>query len=227
MHATFVKLFLSFRKLGSNFWLAFCVLVTSIFAFILALPIANYLDMPVDPIGLSEALPFLVITVGFDKPLQLARAVFQHPNFLLAAVPASQVVADAISKSGTNVFRDYAIEIAVLCLGAWSGISGLKEFCALAALILAVDAVAIFTLYVAVLNVMVEVSLRKFIGWVILTFFAGQAHQADTYRSLHSPLSHYFKFPVGLVENTYSWPEGLRHTSQQDNPQDTKPPHTT
>lgn len=176
MHATFVKLFLSFRKLGSNFWLAFCVLVTSTFAFILALPIANYLDMPVDPIGLSEALPFLVITVGFDKPLQLARAVFQHPNFLLAAVPASQVVTDAISKSGSNVFRDYAIEIAVLCLGAWSGISGLREFCALAALILAVDAVAIFTLYVAVLNVMVEVSLVKVIARPVLIFFVGQAH---------------------------------------------------
>ena len=160
MHATFVKLFLSFRKLGSNFWLAFCVLVTSIFGFILALPIANYLQMTVDPIGLSEALPFLVITVGFDKPLQLARAVFHHPNFLLAAVPASQVVTDAISQSGSAVLRDYAIEIAVLLLGAYSGISGLKEFCALAALILAVDAVAIFTMYVAVLNVMVEVRLE-------------------------------------------------------------------
>ncbi|KIM33717.1 hypothetical protein M408DRAFT_13528 [Serendipita vermifera MAFF 305830] len=157
MHGTFVKLFLSFRKLGSNFWLAFCVLITSIFGFILALPIANYLQMTVDPIGLSEALPFLVITVGFDKPLQLARAVFHHPNFLLAAVPASQVVTDAISQCGSTVLRDYAIEIAVLCLGAYSNISGLKEFCALAALILAVDAVAMFTMYIAVLNVMVEV----------------------------------------------------------------------
>ncbi|KAG8815324.1 3-hydroxy-3-methylglutaryl-coenzyme A (HMG-CoA) reductase isozyme, partial [Serendipita sp. 399] len=170
MHLTFFKLFVSLRKLGSNFWLAFCVLISSCFAFILALPLANYLDIPVDPIALSEALPFLVITIGFDKPLQLARAVFHHPNFLagstpthngLTAVPASQVVTDAIRQTGPNVLRDYAIEVAVLSLGAISGISGLKEFCAFAAVVVTVDAISMFTLYVAVLNIMVEVKRIK------------------------------------------------------------------
>jgi hydroxymethylglutaryl-CoA reductase (NADPH) len=172
MHATFFHLFISFRKLGSNFWLGFCTLISSCFAFILALPLANALSIPVDPIALSEALPFLVITVGFDKPMQLAKAVFGHPNFLpstatstpegtnasIGTVPAGQVVTDAIRQKGPTVLRDYAIEVAVLGLGAFSGINGLKEFCALAALILTLDAVAIFTLYVAVLNIMVEVS---------------------------------------------------------------------
>ncbi|KAG8853696.1 3-hydroxy-3-methylglutaryl-coenzyme A (HMG-CoA) reductase isozyme [Serendipita sp. 411] len=170
MHLTFFKLFVSLRKLGSNFWLAFCVLISGSFAFILALPLANYLEIPVDPVALSEALPFLVITVGFDKPLQLARAVFHHPNFLAgstthngptAAVPASQVVTDAIRETGPTVLRDYAIEVAVLSLGAISGISGLKEFCALAAVIITVDAISMFTLYVAVLNIMVEVKRIK------------------------------------------------------------------
>lgn len=165
MHATFVKLFLSARKLGSNFWLAFVVLISSCFAFVLALPLAIALSIPVDPIALSEALPFLVITVGFDKPLHLARAVFHHPDFIPSStgfpVSASQVVRDAFVRTGPTVARDYAIEIAVLALGAFSGVSGLQEFCALAALILTLDCIALFTLYVAVLNIMVEVCLHS------------------------------------------------------------------
>jgi len=39
------------------------------------------LKIPIDPVALTEALPFLVCTVGFDKPLRLAKAV-------LAAVSA-------------------------------------------------------------------------------------------------------------------------------------------
>jgi hypothetical protein len=38
---------------------------------------------PIDPVALTEALPFLVCTVGFDKPLRLARDVFGHEHLLL------------------------------------------------------------------------------------------------------------------------------------------------
>jgi hydroxymethylglutaryl-CoA reductase (NADPH) len=41
------------------------------------------LKIPIDPVALTEALPFLVCTVGFDKPLRLARAVFGHEHLLL------------------------------------------------------------------------------------------------------------------------------------------------
>jgi hypothetical protein len=162
MHLTFANTFINARKLGSSFWLAACVIISSTFAFVLSLPVAIALDIPVDPVALSEALPFLVITVGFDKPLQLARAVFTHPEFAPATPPstpvsASQVLQDAVARTGPSVIRDYAIEIAVLALGAVSGVSGLKEFCALAALILATDCIALFTFYIAVLNIMVEV----------------------------------------------------------------------
>ncbi len=162
MHLTFANTFIKARKLGSSFWLAACVIISSTFAFVLSLPIAIALDIPVDPVTLSEALPFLVVTVGFDKPLQLARAVFTHPAFAPSTPPstpvsASQVVQEAVARTGPSVIRDYAIEIALLILGAVSGVSGLKEFCRLAALILAADCIALFTLYIAVLNIMVEV----------------------------------------------------------------------
>jgi len=167
MHLTFANTFIKARKLGSSFWLAACVIISSTFAFVLSLPVAIALGIPVDPVTLSEALPFLVITVGFDKPLQLARAVFTHPAFAPSTppstpVPASQVVQEAVARTGPSVIRDYAIEIALLVLGAVSGVSGLKEFCRLAALILAADCIALFTFYIAVLNIMVEVRFWRF-----------------------------------------------------------------
>ncbi|KAG9123413.1 3-hydroxy-3-methylglutaryl-coenzyme A (HMG-CoA) reductase isozyme [Ceratobasidium sp. 392] len=179
MHATFVNLFLKARKLGSNFWLASTILISGTFAFVLSLPLSLLLGIPLDPVALTEALPFLVITVGFDKPLRIARAVFAHPNFtpisgmssprrgslvsssIKATKTAAEVVREAVDSVGPGVVRDYAIEIAVLGVGAASGVGGLKEFCALAALILACDCAALFTFYVAILNVMTEVNRIK------------------------------------------------------------------
>jgi hydroxymethylglutaryl-CoA reductase (NADPH) len=163
---------------------------------------------------MSEALPFLVITVGFDKPFQLARAVFQNPDIApvaaspemspvvdlpfdgegkglgldlsalhkelaplerlqrlaegkgvkwAAPVAAKQIVVDAVKKAGMSIVRDYAIEVAVLSVGAASGIGGLREFCYLAALIMVTDCITLFSFYVAILSVMVEVHRIKLI----------------------------------------------------------------
>lgn len=221
-------------------------MISSTFGFLLAIFSAYLLSIPVDLISLSEALPFLVITVGFDKPFLLARAVFNNPEIapvrapLAAPVPdlsgekfiakakaalekkekarksgshieedsnetpqpngfandldlsaldrelavhariqreiaeakdrsirwaapigAKFIVMDAVNKVGTGIVRDYAIEVAVLCLGGASGIGGLREFCHLAALILVMDCVCLFTCYIAILTVMVEVHRIK------------------------------------------------------------------
>ncbi|KIJ38992.1 hypothetical protein M422DRAFT_258144, partial [Sphaerobolus stellatus SS14] len=172
MHGTFIRLFLSGRKLGSNLWLPIAMLSSSVAAFILSLPLSQYFGISLDPVGLSEALPFFVIAIGFDKALQLARAVFSHPQFLLpsqtsldsSALPiksAREVVLDAVDQVGTSIVRDYAIEVFVLMVGASSRVTGLKEFCALAALILAIDCVALFTFYISILTVLVEVHRIK------------------------------------------------------------------
>lgn len=172
------------RALGSSFWLrkstyfradvALATLISSIFAFLTSLLAAHLLNIPIDPVSLSEALPFLVITVGFDKPFLLAQAVFQNPEISpvatspelspiepaimgngeldlgalhkelaplerlqklaegkgvrwAAPVAAKKIVVDAVAKVGVAVVRDYAIEIAVLSVGAASGIGGLRE----------------------------------------------------------------------------------------------------
>ena len=82
MHVTFARLFLSSRALGSNFWLSTGIFSSAIISFLFTLPLCRSLDIPLDPIALTEALPFLVCTVGFDKPLRLARAVMAHPHML-------------------------------------------------------------------------------------------------------------------------------------------------
>ncbi|KAF8327732.1 hydroxymethylglutaryl-coenzyme A reductase-domain-containing protein [Cantharellus anzutake] len=178
MHATFVNLFLNARKLGSNFWLASTVLISAVCAFIIALPIANYIKIPLDPIGISEALPFLVITVGFDKPLRLVKAVVDHPgllppNLLNGNAPrtggmprrksktASEIVLEAVDHVGPSIVRDYVVEILVLLVGVGSGVGGLKEFCSLAALTMGIDCFALFTMYVGILAVVVEVRRIK------------------------------------------------------------------
>lgn len=207
MHSTFVSLFLNMRRLtlslkptsrSSGFWLGFCALVSSCMAFLCGLLMAWYLEIDVNPVLLGEALPFLVITVGWEKPFILTRAVFSNPaiapssqgTFTPSAgttprggevvdlpggfgtprfgmrfappVPSRDIVLAAVGKTGVPIVRDYAIEIAVLVLGAMSGVAGLKEFCQLASLILVFDGFFLMCFYISVLTVMIEVRLSSF-----------------------------------------------------------------
>jgi hydroxymethylglutaryl-CoA reductase (NADPH) len=139
------------------------------------------LRIPIDPVALTEALPFLVCTVGFDKPLRLARAVFLHPHLTTPPValsslppsslspnhpnhhalplkPAAKILTESLSLTYPPIIRDYILEIAVLVVGANSKVVGLKEVCALAALLLGVDCLLMITYLVGVFGVMIEVS---------------------------------------------------------------------
>lgn len=82
MWATILNLFIQMKHLESTFWLAICSLSSSTAAFVTACFFANLLCIPIDPILLLEALPLLVITVGFDKPVLLAQNVFRSPILL-------------------------------------------------------------------------------------------------------------------------------------------------
>src|SRR5687768_13371085 len=75
MHGTFINLLFSMRRLGSKFWLTFATLLSSTFAFFLAICVTKSLGVPIDVILLSEGLPFLVIVIGFEKPIMLTRHV--------------------------------------------------------------------------------------------------------------------------------------------------------
>ncbi|KAI0089002.1 hydroxymethylglutaryl-coenzyme A reductase-domain-containing protein [Irpex rosettiformis] len=168
MHVTFLRLFFKSRALGSNFWLSSGIFWSAIQAFLFTLPMCRVLGIPLDPISLSEALPFLVCTVGFDKPLRLAKEVLAHPHALTPQQdgrmkPAGDVILEALDKTGNVILRDYALEIAVLLVGANSKVSGLREFCALASVSLALDCVMLATFYTAVLTIMLEVRRIKMV----------------------------------------------------------------
>jgi hydroxymethylglutaryl-CoA reductase (NADPH) len=70
MHTTFLLLLSRSRRLGSNFWLPSAIISSAVLDLLLSLPLAMWFHIPMDPVALTEALPFIVCIVGFDKPLR-------------------------------------------------------------------------------------------------------------------------------------------------------------
>jgi hydroxymethylglutaryl-CoA reductase (NADPH) len=171
MHLTFVSLFLAMRRLGSNFWLATTVLIQSAFAFVLALLVTVSLGVPMNMILLSEGLPFLVVIIGFEKPIVLTKAVLAasidsrrnaESSRSGTSITIQSAVQKAIKQVGYEIVGDYLVEISVLAVGAMSGIQGgLRQFCFLGAWILLFDAVMLLTFYTAILTIKLEINRIK------------------------------------------------------------------
>ncbi|KAI9730668.1 MAG: 3-hydroxy-3-methylglutaryl-coenzyme A (HMG-CoA) reductase isozyme [Cirrosporium novae-zelandiae] len=174
MHLTFVSLFLAMRRFGSNVWLATSVLFSSVFAFLFGLVVTAKLGVTITVIQLSEGLPFLVVTVGFEKGIILTKAVLTAAlnNRRQAPQPQSpsrrstftihNAVQTAVEDKGFEIVRDYFIEIVVLVAGAASGIQGgLRQFCFLAAWILFFDCLLLFTFYTAIMSIKLEINRIK------------------------------------------------------------------
>ncbi|OAX81689.1 hydroxymethylglutaryl-CoA reductase (NADPH) [Emergomyces africanus] len=176
MHLTFVSLFLSMRRLGSKFWLAATVLFSGVFAFLFGLLVTTKLGVPINMVLLSEGLPFLVVTIGFEKPIILTKAVLsasldtrrqappRQPGSTTVSSPSSiqDAIQFAIKAKGFEIVRDYCIEIAILVAGAASGVQGgLRQFCFLAAWILFFDCVLLFTFYTTILCIKLEINRIK------------------------------------------------------------------
>ncbi|EMC99829.1 hypothetical protein BAUCODRAFT_119400 [Baudoinia panamericana UAMH 10762] len=173
MYLTFISLFLSMRRMGSNFWLGTTVLFSSAFAFLFGIVVTMKLGVPENVVLLSEGVPFLVVTVGFEKPIVLTQAVLSaalqakrpNPNGNGngdAPHTIQNAVQTAVRERGFEIVRDYAIEIAILCAGAASGIQGgLRQFCFLAAWTLFFDCILLFTFYTSILTIKLEINRIK------------------------------------------------------------------
>lgn len=180
MHLTFVSLFLSMRRLGSKFWLAATVLFSGVYAFLFGLLVTTKLGVPINMRLLSEGLPFLVVTIGFEKPIILTKAVVsastdkrRHtpstagvshggPNSSNSPKSIQDSIQSAVKEEGFEIVRDYCIEIALLAAGAASGVQGgLRQFCFLAAWILFFDCVLLFTFYTTILCIKLEITRIK------------------------------------------------------------------
>jgi hydroxymethylglutaryl-CoA reductase (NADPH) len=183
MHLTFVSLYVSLRRLGSNFWLATSVLFSSAFGCLFGVLVTMRLGVPINAVLLSEGLPFLVVLIGFEKPIVLTKAVLsaslamkkpsaransvssssgssrQQPNAPPTIQTAIQV---AVKDVGYEIIWDYAVEELFLVLGAASGVQGgLCQFCFLAAWILFFDCILLFTFYTAILTIKLEINRIK------------------------------------------------------------------
>lgn len=177
MHLTFVSLFMSMRDMGSNAWLATSVLISSVFAFLFGIIVTTKFGVPINLVLLSEGLPFLVVTIGFEKPIILTKAVLSvagsprrhggkaDSDMSKNANSSSNIQSSlhvAVKEKGFEIVRDYCIEIAILIAGAASGVQGgLTQFCFLAAWILFFDCLLLFTFYTAILSVKLEINRIK------------------------------------------------------------------
>ncbi|KAJ5888376.1 hypothetical protein N7495_008417 [Penicillium taxi] len=170
MHLSFVSLFFSMRRLGSNFWLATTVLISGSFAFLFGLLVTSKLGVPINLLLLSEGLPFLVVTVGFEKPIMFTRAVLNasvEARSRPGAAPGTsgsiqESIAIAIKQQGFEIVQHYCIELGLLAMGAASGVQGgLQQFCFLAAWVLFFDGVLLFTFYTTILCIKLEITRIK------------------------------------------------------------------
>ena len=182
MHLTFVSLFMSMRRLGSQFWLGTTVLFSSVFAMLFGLIVTIRLGVPLNVVLLSEGLPFLVVTIGFEKPIVLTKAVLsaslalERPGASAALrrdtgasgtnVDSSSNVASAVQiavrEKGFDIVSDYFLEILILIAGAASGVQGgFCQFCFLAAWILFFDCILLFAFYTSILTIKLEINRIK------------------------------------------------------------------
>ncbi|ORX50128.1 3-hydroxy-3-methylglutaryl coenzyme A reductase [Hesseltinella vesiculosa] len=156
MIGTFVSLYINMRGLGSRYTLATAVVLNGFIAFMLSLLTVNALGINVSPDVLAEAIPFLAVTIGFERPIKLTKRALQFHKDDKAKQDIRHTVMRAVDALALPLARDCFMEIVVLVLGAKSGMHGLREFCLLSALLLTYDFILLFTWYTAVLTMKLE-----------------------------------------------------------------------
>ncbi|KAG2116278.1 hypothetical protein DEU56DRAFT_919258 [Suillus clintonianus] len=145
MHTPFIHLFFSPRALGCN--LSVAILSSSILAFTLDLPISHNLEIPLDPISLTEALPFFVCTNGQtdDVPAitlsahwspSLRNSAWQPYSHLIASLtstPSSTAGSQPLPQTNRSPSRSYATTVGLNATArpkaeslsaTWKGTSG-------------------------------------------------------------------------------------------------------
>ncbi|KAI9323754.1 3-hydroxy-3-methylglutaryl coenzyme A reductase [Dichotomocladium elegans] len=159
MLATFISLYSNMRTMGSRYTLATAVVFNGFVSFMLALTTMHVFNVDVYPVVLAEAIPFLTATIGFERSLKLTKRVFQISRETpLTKQNIRKTVERAADSVASSIARDYLMEVMVFVIGAGSGINGLREFCFLSAILLAYDFVLMFTWYISVLTLKLEIT---------------------------------------------------------------------
>ncbi|ANB13541.1 hydroxymethylglutaryl-CoA reductase (NADPH) HMG1 [Sugiyamaella lignohabitans] len=157
MYYTFFSLYFSMRRLGSKALLFISVLLSSTFAFMFAYVTLCYLGIPISIASLSEGLPFLVATIGFESKISLTRLALRESRGNSDRA-YGQTIYSVICSEGKAIFKDYVLEIGTLMAGSFSGVNGLWQFCFLSVWILFYDFIMLVTFYSAILSIKVEMT---------------------------------------------------------------------
>lgn len=129
----------------------------------------------------SEAIPFLAVTIGFERHFKLTKRVFEYSKETpLTRQEIRKTIVRAVDSVALPIARDCIMEITVLALGAKSGISGLREFCLLSAILLAYDFISMFTWYTAVLALKLELLRIREINGTTAANKTGTSQQNPT-----------------------------------------------
>lgn len=162
MWYTLIKVFFDMRKVGSNFWLAFSTLTSSAFAFLFALVVTTrIMNIKVSMMLLTEGIPFLVAVIGFKHKISISSLVMK--NSQVTGYDAKTIVSGSISSHTVSLLRDNLVAIGALlaCSVLAPQLNGLSSFCFLSALILAFDLVLVYTFYLAILALKVEINRAR------------------------------------------------------------------
>jgi hydroxymethylglutaryl-CoA reductase (NADPH) len=116
MHVTFIMHFQNMRKLGSRFSLGFAVLLNGTFALVISLVFARIFGFGLSIVQLCESLPLLVVTIGFEKPYLLAKAIVESDG-----KTSREKVEMGVTAVGRSLIIDYILETTILSLGCVFG----------------------------------------------------------------------------------------------------------
>ena len=156
MHSILLNLLLSMRAIGSKFTLAFAVCLSSSFALIAGLVTIRIVGVSVSARELFEAIPFFVIAIGFEKPMLLTKAIYDAAEKAERSELRGKV-AEGVQTVCKSILMDYAIEIGALFISSFFGTS-IGRFCFLASMILIFDAIFLFSFYLCIVLLKLELS---------------------------------------------------------------------
>jgi hydroxymethylglutaryl-CoA reductase (NADPH) len=155
MQATLLNLIMNMRTLGSKFTLAFAVFINSTFAFVLGLVLTRLTGVTLSHLELIQAIPFFVVAIGFEKPFLLTKAIYESVASQ-GKGSLREKVWSGVQNVGPSIATDYGIESLVLFVSGLFSSSAINRFCVLAGFVVLLDGVLLFSFYMAVLILKLE-----------------------------------------------------------------------
>ncbi|KAJ3356418.1 3-hydroxy-3-methylglutaryl-coenzyme A (HMG-CoA) reductase isozyme [Entophlyctis luteolus] len=198
LHATFFSLFRNMRKIGSSFSLGFAIILNGCLSLLLSLSCAQALNSNLTLMQLFEALPLLVVTVGFERHFALTRAILENNK-----PSTEEQILSAVSAVSPSIIQSCFVEIGFLVLVSMSGIhESLKNFAILAAFILFFDCFGLFSVYLALLTLKLDLKkMRKEAPWASVAneSVKKSVTPSSTFDRISSFLSSKSKLPMILA----------------------------